>query len=735
MAIDLVPTVHAEAYAEMIRGAMPMVRQPTPTIFLEPHYPLLPAEISQDEINVGGVAQKEDAPEVTAPGDTQEEADQRDLQRMEALAEETRIQEILAEQMRQEEMHEAETQQDQDRSEEMVHNFPQQTIRQYEIQDEDMVDADSPEPQAEGSLSTGVNFGDLPQELQREVQPEVTLEGATPLEVHQSHQSETFGESTQPEEIPSIKKLSTDEQPEVPQPDEESRKVTPTEISSKLAQLDSELNDSTLEIMQVESTEQGATILREVFQATPEVQTSRLQHPSGKVDLPEEMQVEHVVTSNQTPLEIQREYTSESQIIQPEQPRNELSEPAEKMDEVQLERQSEKLKKPEQIQSEKTGQEVATTSTSEAHLEQVASASLEAEHIEPEQSRQHVDDNLEGTQRDPQAEITLAVQNIVPDTQKDKLDSVTEVQQNLHARAPAFAVGSLSDTEQGGMAAVPGTRRDTMPAQPESSKDNGLHHESPSRDREDCSHESSEKVLPPQPQHAFGTTEPAIESISSTKINSLAQGDTQSPNLVSSSDMLEFQEFLEYKRRQAQMFLPGQSMQDLRPGNQASTHSTEQRIQNPPSGVRYPPKSGTLPDVGEHALELESEAHGDTESTIVVDIDTRMGDYIDLDSSQPILTPSRKRPRVMEIAPSDASDSHDPVSPIQSSHSTPHSRPSKRVCTPLSDSRRQSVISRMSPMRSGSPFVMPDRLNERPPLSFKNERKVRSNEVNGGRSC
>ncbi len=95
------------------------------------------------------------------------------------------------------------------------------------------------------------------------------------------------------------------------------------------------------------------------------------------------------------------------------------------------------------------------------------------------------------------------------------------------------------------------------------------------------------------------------------------------------------------------------------------------------------------------------------------------------DSSQPIRTPRRKRQRVMEISASDSQSSFDPISPVRYLNSTPR-RPYKRLCTPNSESRRQSAPSRIfSSMRVASPTI-PQRLSDTDPtvLSLKHEKKV-----------
>lgn len=751
-----------------------MIPQPISVKLPEPHYPTLPAKTSQGETNRDGPGHEEAIAEKTSPEDAQEEADQREIYRIEALAEETRIQEILAEEMRQEEMQEAETQQDHGRSGEMGQDLPQEDIERVEILDEEMMNADSQEPQPEGSLSEVMNFDKLSQGPRLEGEkPETTVEttmkratsvvqpNSTQQEV--VPQSETNEESIQPEETSAIEKPSTDERPaelrpvqaEVPRP-EVPQEVTREDISSEQGQLNSEPNDRPLEVVQVEGIGQDGPIPRQILQATPEVHVNRPEHPSGEVGSPEGVQLEQVPQpKNSSALEVQREYAPEPQTTQLEQLCNQLREPEKKTREIQHEnditsaleaqrkhssssiqdiqqmqpeRPCGELKAPEQIQLEEIGQEIGIVSTPETHLEQIASTSPEAEHMQPKQSHLQLDDNPEVTRSNPKAEIIRIVKKIVPDIQQDERESMPERQQNSCACATTFgATPPLGIEWEGLVAPVSGTRRDSVSAQPETSKGNSLHDDSSSRDGVDSNHEVSRENLVPRPRHASEITSPAAESAHSSGVNSLPQGLAQGPNFTLEEDMLEFRKFLVYKRQIAQGLDPGEPMHGVQTKNRSSAPATEEYIQNPgselPSGGRSQPTSKLIPGAGKHAPEPESEAHAEIGPTVEVDVDTRMADDIDLDSSQPILTPSRKRRRVMEIAPSEASDSHDPISPVHSSRSTPH-RPSKRVCTPSSDARRQSTISRMSPMGSRSPFVMPDRPNDRPPLPFKNERKV-----------
>jgi hypothetical protein len=85
-------------------------------------------------------------------------------------------------------------------------------------------------------------------------------------------------------------------------------------------------------------------------------------------------------------------------------------------------------------------------------------------------------------------------------------------------------------------------------------------------------------------------------------------------------------------------------------------------------------------------------------------------------------TPSRKRPR--EIAASDACSSNEPISPHKSRDSTPR-RSAKRLCTPLSEGRRQSAPSNLqrSPLKPLDPNKMLA-LDNLPDMPLKKEKKV-----------
>jgi hypothetical protein len=81
------------------------------------------------------------------------------------------------------------------------------------------------------------------------------------------------------------------------------------------------------------------------------------------------------------------------------------------------------------------------------------------------------------------------------------------------------------------------------------------------------------------------------------------------------------------------------------------------------------------------------------------------------EDEDPIRTPSRKRRKVLEIAPSDSSSSFDPISPGKYPNSTPRQR-LNRLGTPLSASRRRSAPTGTcnSPSKQRSPRHMEHRI-------------------------
>lgn len=86
-------------------------------------------------------------------------------------------------------------------------------------------------------------------------------------------------------------------------------------------------------------------------------------------------------------------------------------------------------------------------------------------------------------------------------------------------------------------------------------------------------------------------------------------------------------------------------------------------------------------------------------------------------------TPTRKRKR-LEIAASDASSSNEPISPHKYPNSTPR-RFAKRLCTPVSESRRRSAPTdyQRSPLKPLDPNKM-RALDNLPSVNLKQEKIV-----------
>src|SRR5690348_10609146 len=87
-----------------------------------------------------------------------------------------------------------------------------------------------------------------------------------------------------------------------------------------------------------------------------------------------------------------------------------------------------------------------------------------------------------------------------------------------------------------------------------------------------------------------------------------------------------------------------------------------------------------------------------------------------------LATPSKKRPRVIEIADSDTSSSNEPISPSGAPYSTP-GRPNKRLCTPQTDDRRRSAPTDRSPLKTLDPNKLFPSSNI-PEIRLKIERRV-----------